>query len=344
MRGVLPASSALLLPSMLAAFAAVATLGGAARADVGVLPVRAQGFGDDAAVARSVLPTIRAVLGARAHELDVKPGCEESQRCRAEQIRDRIQEVAFIAVERLSDEQARLTLQVFDARGERVLAVAEEIPLSESAKATEALFRQAFDPGRYQGILEVIDAPPGADILVDGLRIEGSRAPLRVGQHVVEVVAADRSFAPVPVSIQFDKTTRVELLAVSPARPPWSPLPTVFAGSAALVGAVAAATFALLVTTAWPAQAAGWRDLVDTPSGAALTNDVTNKLFKEGYGRSGAASDAQRSFFVTGRAANELVAYDGQMSIGWIAVVTGGALATAGTAAAVATWTLGRDE
>lgn len=316
-----------------------------AAADVGVFPVKVTGYPDNHSVASRVLANVRTVLGAaHTRELATKPGCEESLRCRAEEVKEPIEEVAFIVVERLSSDEARITLRVFDGRGERILEIESTIPHDEASTGAEALFRQAFDPAHYGGTLEVTGVPPGAELLVDGLRLEEPRARLRVGQHRLEVMLSDRVIEPIDFTIAFAKTRRIEIPAPvapvivdPPARPSsWSPI---IAGSVAVAGAATAVTFALLRELAWRPQIDLWQNGID--NALAAGNDPTGRKFATGYGATDEQRAASTALVQTGLSATGRRGFEAQDAISVVGIVVGATVGVGGAGAAAATWYLG---
>lgn len=329
---------------VLAAVFASTLAAGPADADVGVFPVKVTGYPDNASVAARVLANIRTVLGAtHMRELTTKPGCEESVRCRAEQVKEPIEEVAFVAVDKLSDAEARITLRVWDEEGQNVLKIESNIPHDEAAVAVEALLRWAFDPSRYGGILEVSGVPEGAELLVDGLRLEAPRAHLAVGQHRLEVVTPDRVIEPIDFSIAFGKTHRLEVPAPERAplvEPPGasllpSPWPTVIAAGVAVAGTATAVTCVLLRELLWRGQIELWQSGIDKANLSA-GNDPTGRRFSEGYGTNEAQVVASRALVQTGLSATGRRGFEAQNDISLAGAVVGASVAVAaGTAAVV---------
>lgn len=189
-----------------------------AEADVAILPVRVSGYPREQ-VQQQVRTSVERVLGARAAHLEVQQGpagtvpiadaCVAQASCRAELIRDAYDELALIAVTRLSDEKARMQLQLFDISGAPTLDVASEFEVGDAEREARGLLTLAFAPARYAGTLQVVGAPAGAELLVGGLPIAGAGEPLRVGTHQLVVKVDGAEVERQPVVIAFDRTTEI---------------------------------------------------------------------------------------------------------------------------------------
>ena len=217
----------------------------AAQGTVVLMPVEVEGFGAQAVRRRDEIDgALKDVLGARLKRPPANTMTCEKEACfRTVAEALGADEVALVELrKRESGGFGDLTVRVFDADGQPVLAFTETLQEQGLDVALRRLCTRAFDAPAHAGRVEVRGALDGETVLVDGLPLAGGLDQLSVGAHEVTVVGPDGATRSAQTEVPFDGVVAVDLPAplreppgAAAQRPLW---PALVALSAAIGGGV----------------------------------------------------------------------------------------------------------
>jgi hypothetical protein len=246
---------------------AVLTSAAGARADIGVITTVVEGF--DAKVTAKRLDdlddNVEGTLQSARVPLTLKcePGTYDTPpdaKCVKDAVnaanRD-IDEVAQVLLRSAGPNKTEMKLRIFGRDGVVLQQPTEEIVDVQAAEVTTAMLRKAFDPSRFSGRASIQGAPGDAELLVDGLRVEGNEVTLRVGPHVLDVVHANGAVETVPFVVELDQTEPVLVPSAPVAAASGGGAPFIVSATTASVG-VAAAVGAVILFIVANDNAAEW--------------------------------------------------------------------------------------
>jgi hypothetical protein len=220
------------------------------RADIGVIPTVVEGFDEKVKATRlgdlednveTTLQSARVPLTLKCepgtYETPPDPNCVKA--AVNESKRD-IDEVAQVLLRSAGPNKTEMKLRIYGRDGVVVQAPTQEIVDVQAAEVTTAMLRKAFDPSRFSGKATIHGAPEGAELLVDGLHVDGSVVTLRVGHHLLDVVHPGGAVETVPFDVALDKNVPVTVPSAPVPPPTTGGVPLYVSASTAGLGVVAA--------------------------------------------------------------------------------------------------------
>jgi hypothetical protein len=259
----------------------------AAQGTVVLLPVEIADFGGQTVTRRNeVEEALRGVLGPRLTKApNGTPVCTDDKCFRMLAEAHGADEVAHVVLRRrLSNGYGDLTVRIYDADGQLVLAITETLPEDRPEETLRQVCTRAFDASTHAGRIEVVGLADDEELLVDGLPMSDGLAQLSVGPHVVTARTQDGRERQVKVMVPFRGTARARLpasasAAAAPSQPLWPALVALTAG----VGGAVLAGVAIGVSIYDQNAATEARTV--TENGLPLASrDPAQAQWDEGYG------------------------------------------------------------
>lgn len=196
--------------------AVVVAAAGPAGAVTALLPIEATGELSPSCQPKAILAALGQVLKA-----DLRPvvaaenRCSQQQTCLARAAGD-ADEVAFIAVAAAGDAACRVSLSLFAPDGTAMAALSTTLQRDSAEADLRALVVTAFAPAEFIGHASLQGVQIGDEVLVDGLRVDGTDLTLRPGHHLVRVVRGD-AFVDVSFDVPFRGSVVVDVPAAATA-------------------------------------------------------------------------------------------------------------------------------